>query len=792
MNNLETSNNFQTASDKETDRIDYKRIMYRALRYWYVVLGSLLTALMIAFIINRYTAKIYPVTASIIIKETEETGGAGELLYQNALVSPFRNYLNELYIIKSFPLIESAIHDLNFGVAFFSEGSIITSEIYGDLPFEVNILRHGEVISFRKSLVILNDKQYKLENIDANVEPFSSKTCSFGDTVSYAGVDFVLKVRKHEELNHGLDPLIFSYSHPQLLTDAYVSNLFAVWAEKGAGVVNLSVRGLNPRKEMDFLNGLIRRYQQYDLERKNETASRTIAFITGQLQSISDSLRHVENILQRFKDKNIVTDLGSEASRVYEKLEQMELQKTEMVIRENYFRYLISYIERDQDFDQIILPSSIGLNDPILGELLTQMVTLQLEIKRIIGRNKVENPLVTERKQRLGEIRNNIIESVKNQQNTDKFRTDQINKQIREMEKQLDYLPAAERQFVSINRNYSLLENLYIFLLQKRAEAGISKASTTSDIVVVNYPMAGGAISPKPAQNYILATLLGLFVPLLLFLVMEYFNNRVQSKDDIEKLTTIPFIGGVGHKRTEDNKAVLASPKSQIAESFRALRSNLSYFTKGKNNVTILISSSISGEGKTFTTINLATVLAFSGAKTLIVGADMRRPKIFNDFKLGNSVGLSSYLAGMNIFDEIVQETDISNLDIVSGGPIPPNPSELIMGQPMADFFEQARKRYDYILIDSPPLAIVSDAFVLSEHADHILFLARQNYTPKNMLKSVNEFYQNGRIRNISIVLNDIYKSGIGYGYGSTYGYGYGYGYGYSARKNGYGYYSES
>lgn len=790
MNSLETFNNFQAANEKETGNVDYKRVMYRALRYWYILLASLLLALAIAFIINRYTQRIYPVTASIIIKETEETGGAGELLYENALVNPFRNYLNELYIIKSFPLIESVIHELNFGVSFFNKGSILTTEIYGDLPFKVNILEHGEITTFKRSLVVLNGRQYKLETAGERSEPFASTTLNFNDTVSYEGVRFVLIAKRPEELKDGMEPLIFSYSHPQLLTDAYVSNLTAAWAEKGSGVVNLSVRGLNPQKQIDFINGLIRRYQQYDLERKNQTASRSIEFITEQLKEISDSLRHVENILERFKDRNVVTDLGGEASRVYEKLEQMELQKTEMLIRENYFRYLTSYIEKDRDLDQIILPSSIGLNDPILGELLTQMVGLQLEIKRIIGRSKVENPLVTERKQRLRQIRNNIVESVKNQQNTDKFRTDQINKQIREMEKQLDYLPAAERQFVSINRNYSLLENLYVFLLQKRAEAGISKASTTSDVVVVNYPMAGSAISPKPAQNYILATVLGLLVPLVLFLLMEYSNNRIQSKEDIEKLTTIPFIGGVGHKRTEDNRAVLASPKSQIAESFRALRSNLSYFTKGKNNVTILISSSISGEGKTFTTINLATVLAFSGGKILIVGADMRRPKIYNDFKLVNNIGLSSYLAGMNSFNEVVQKTDISNLDIVSGGPVPPNPSELIMGQPMADFLEQARKRYDYILVDSPPLAIVSDAFILSEHADHILFLARQNYTPKNMLKSVNEFYQNGRIRDISIVLNDIYKSGIGYGYGSAYGYGYGYGY--SERKNGYGYYSES
>src|SRR5690606_33327510 len=313
-----------------------------------------------------------------------------------------------------------------------------------------------------------------------------------------------------------------------------------------------------------------------------------------------------------------------------------------------------------------------------------------------------------------------------------------------------------ERQFVSIKRRYSLLENIYVFLMQKKAEADISKASTTSDIIVVNPPMrAGGAITPKVSQDYAIAAFVGNVLPLLIFALQEVLYTKVQSRDDIEKITNIPFLGGIGHKKDPGNLVVQNQPKSAVAESFRSMRSNLNYFTGSRDKVVFVITSSVSGEGKSFTTINLGTVLAFSGKRTLILGADMRKPKIFGDFKLHNSTGLSTYLAGMTqSFDDVVQATGIENLDLVSGGPVPPNPSELLLASRMDNFIQEALARYDYVLIDTPPLAIVTDAFVLSKYADQIVFVVRQNFTPKEMLRSVGDYYSSGRLKNVSIVLN--------------------------------------
>src|SRR5690606_11631449 len=315
------------------------------------------------------------------------------------------------------------------------------------------------------------------------------------------------------------------------------------------------------------------------------------------------------------------------------------------------------------------------------------------QTKVLEGGERSENPLIQAQRRQIAELKNDILEAVRSQQATDKIQLDFLNRQIESVERELSHLPASERQFRGIERRYSILESLYIFMMQKRAEADISRASTTSEVRVVNPPMvSGGPISPKFAQNYVMGTVIGLGLPFLMFVLMEVLNTRIQSREDIEKLTAIPFIGGVGHKRSGSNLEVLNRPKSALAESFRALRSNLNYFLGKKDKAVFLITSSISGEGKSFTSINLASVLALSGKRTLIVGADMRRPKLFSDFELEDKVGLSTYLAGLADFGSVIQRTSFEGLDLITGGPAPPNPSELLMTERMADFIKEARQ----------------------------------------------------------------------------------------------------
>lgn len=758
--------------------IDFRRVLFRAIRFWYLIILSLLIALTAAFLINRYSKRVYQITTSIIIKESQEVA-EGKFVYNNALVNPYRNFYNELYIIGSYPLISSVITSLNYNVIFYREGNLKSTEAFNTVPVKFNVLK-SEAMPYGQSFyfTILDQKTCKLEQFDEDAAAAQAEMIiPFNDSVSFNGYRFYVELLSAERaLLYKDQKFLLVILDPAEVTKSYVSRLKPSWAEQGSSVVNLDISGQTPQKEINFLARLTEIYQQYDLNKKSQAASSSLDFIDKQISVINDSLKVIETQLQRFKNKNVITDISGETLRLYEKLEGLELQKTELIVRQNYFNYLDDYIKNSaNDLDQIILPSSVGVNDQILTNIITRMVDIQTQIKL-----NQESPIVADKRKQVQQIKTDLLEGIKGLRSTDRIKREYLEKQIKVVDSQLDYLPEAERRLVTIRRNYSLLESIYIFLMQKRAEAGISKASTTSDIVVVNPPrQVGGAITPKINQNYLIAGMIGLTLPFALFVLIEVLNNKVQSREDIERHTSIPFIGGVGHKSGGDNLIVHNKPKSSVAESFRALRSNLNYFTSTKTKKIFLITSSISGEGKTFTTINLGTVLAMSGKKTLIIGADLRKPKIFSDFQLGNSLGLSSYLSNMNSFEEVVQKTPVDNLYLLSGGPVPPNPSELLMGDRMAQLIKEAQAAFDFIVMDTPPVALVTDAFVLSVYADHTIFLVRQNYTPKTLLKNADEFFAQGKIRHLSILLNDIQKSGPGYGYGYGYSYGYGYGYGY-------------
>ncbi|MDX1627560.1 MAG: polysaccharide biosynthesis tyrosine autokinase, partial [Fulvivirga sp.] len=343
-----------------------------------------------------------------------------------------------------------------------------------------------------------------------------------------------------------------------------------------------------------------------------------------------------------------------------------------------------------------------------------------------------------------------------------------------ELQAEIKLLPTAERQFIHINRMYEINENLYIFLMEKRAEAAIMKASTTPDVKVVDPPMvSGGKISPQTSRNFGIAVILTIIIPVLFLYFKEFFNTKILYKEDIDEFTTIPFLGLIGHDNSTGNLIVDKNPRSAVAESFRTVRSNINFFTADKRKKVILITSSISGEGKTFCSINLASVIALSGKKTVIVGADLRRPKLFNDFDLNNNVGVSNYLINTASFDDIVQHTGIENLDLISSGAVPPNPSELLMNKNMDKLIDELKDKYDYIILDTPPIGLVTDALILMKYADLTVYLVRQNYTPKGSIMSTQEMYESGQLNDICILFNDVKVQKYGYGYGYGYNYGY-------------------
>jgi capsular exopolysaccharide synthesis family protein len=782
-------------SESTTAPLNFKRVFSRAIQHWYLIVLSILVTLTAAYLYNRYTTRIYAVSASIIVREGTENAAAEFLYKSNPLVNPYRNFYNELYIMRSVPLLQEVIENLNFGVQWYRQGDIKTSEVYiPNFPIKINVLP-GNVKPYGKSFAftIVDENSFRLTRSgeEESQQPGGSDVHRFNDTIATDGFRFI--ATKSGQLTGATDnDYTVLFVNPTSLAKTYAARLRTTWAEQGSSVVNLDMSGPLPQKEVDFLTKFIERYQQYDVDKKNLVATKSIEFLDTQLATIGDSLTYFDKQIETFKGEHFLTDFESEAERAFEEISELETQKAKLILSDNYYKYLDNYIRTGRESDQIVPPSAVGITDEILTGLITQLTQLQFGLRMQGSQQSDRNPLVVEQRNKISQLKKDILEGMKSIKATQKINKDFIDKQIRTLETKVARLPQSERQMVDIRRSYSIRENLYLFLMQKRAEAGISRASTTSDIIVVNPPsQVGGPITPKPAQNYAIAMGLGLIIPFLFFIGSELMNDKVQSKEDIQQATSIPFIGGIGHSvNSETNLVVWSKPKSALAEAFRSLRSNLNYFTQGKEKKVIMITSSVSGEGKTFTSVNLATVMAMAGKRVVIIGADMRKPRIFDDFKLNNDKGLSTYLSSMATLKEVTQRTNIENLDMISAGPVPPNPSELLMSATVEVMFRELLQEYDYILLDTPPIGLVSDAFSLMPYAHHTIFMVRQNYTPKMFLKNIQELFERREIRNVSLLFNDIVKTGPGYGYGYSYGYGYGYGYGGSSKEGGY--YSEN
>ncbi|MFZ6009148.1 MAG: polysaccharide biosynthesis tyrosine autokinase, partial [Bacteroidota bacterium] len=688
----------------------------------------------------------------------------------------------------SFPLMQEVVEDLHFDVSMFREGDIKTTEYY-DPDFPVDILvvpgskRAGRPIYFTITSESTFDLTY--EGLEDQNEPAKSfKNMSFNDTVRINGYSLYFRKKTSVHDFIGVN-LLVTFQDPFSVAKAYSGKLSVTWAQPGSSVVDLEIRGPIQRKGIDFLNRFIERYQVYDVEKKTRESKMAISFLDRQLQVIGDSLRQFEDQVERFKKRNLITDLQTESDRLYQKLTGYEEQNFKFSLSENYFQYVEGLLSND-NYAGIFTPNSVGIDDPILAELITQLLEEQAQVNlyktnadRGVDKS-LENPALMSKVQRINYIKKDIGKAIENARTTQRINQKFIQEQVRLLEEQLRKMPSTERELVDIQRNYHLRETLYVFLLQKRAEAGLSEASTTSDIVVVNPPVAGASISPKSTQNYGIALGFGLLLPLIAFVLAEWINDRVQSREDIEQVTNVSIIGGIGHNPSADPMVIFSRPKSAMAESFRALRSNLSYFTSGKDHQVFMVTSSIPGEGKSFATLNLASVFSLAGKKTLVIGADLRKPKLFDELNLKNEKGLSQYLSGMATLEEIIQPSVHENLYLIAGGVTPPNPSELLLKPEMGSLLRLLREQFNYVILDTPPLALIADAFVLAAHADHTLFMVRQDYTPRSVLQALQEYYASGKVSKVSIVFNDLRKKGMGYGY-----HGYGYDYGYGSRSRG-------
>ena len=466
-------------------------------------------------------------------------------------------------------------------------------------------------------------------------------------------------------------------------------------------------------------------------------------------------------------------NLSFQGEKLYEKMNTLENERVIIVMNRKYYDYIRNYLESSTDISDLVAPSSMGVQDAVLNNLIDEMLALNNQRMNYIQMSNPKNLFLKNLEIQISNLKTTILENIKYNYNKSTIALQDIDSRMAKLNSQITYLPKTERELIGMERQFKLNDAIYTFLLQKRAEAQIARASNAPDYEVVDEALnfRAGIISPKTKLNYIIAAFLGLFFPFIIIITKDFLTNKITEIKEIEQISSLPIIGQVFHNKTKSTAIIRDFPKSPLADSFRAIRTNLQFFAKGVDKMIIQVTSSMSGEGKSFCSINIASVYALLGKKTLLLGFDLRRPALYKDFNLKNEKGITSFLINKAEIDEIIQPTQIENLDLISGGPVPPNPVELIASQRTRFFFNELKKRYDYIIIDSSPLGAVTDSFLLFEFADINIFTIRHNYTIKEAVKTNLKNIKNKNVKNITLLINDIKlkKNSYGYGYQSKY-----------------------
>lgn len=785
------------------ETIDFKAILFKVLQRWYWVVLSLALALSTAYIYNKLSLPVYKINTSVLIKDDKSKSiNPADFMQSFGLFGDKKNLKNEIGILQSYYLINRAISHLNLEVSYYQRSSFVTKELYNDSPFIVefdSVSPQPVGASFKLNFISKNEFTIESKAAQFSLFDYTKRRIvldsengfalkgkyRYGETIKTPYCTFKVMPSGRplfaEELNSEYS---FRFNNTNALTLAYQNKIEVAPSDKESSFVILSLEGTNVNKIADVLNSLTKVYLERNIERKNMVAVNTINFIDSQLDGITDSLNRAESSLQNFRAANKIVDINYQSQKVFDKLQDLEKEKATAAIKAKYYDYLEEYFDKNKNLTDIVTPSSIGIEDPLLGELISQLVKLASERNAIVLKNKSKNPQLATYDININNLKMNIRENIKNIVANSKIASNDINSRIAEMTGLINKMPKTERELLGIERKFKLNNEIYTFLLQKRSEAQIAKASNIPDNEIIDKARLTEhkPISPKKGMNYAIAFVIGLVIPIGVITLIHTLHNVIESKSDIEKLApNVPFLGSVLNHDKESKTVVMDYPKSRFTESLRSIRTNLQYFIKNSDKQTILVTSSFSGEGKSFVSINLASVFALMGKKTVLIGFDLRKPRVFEGLTDMHEIGLSTCLIGKTTLEEVIQKTKLSTLDVITSGPVPPNPVELIASDTTKEMLDQLRTLYDVIIIDTPPIGIVSDAFVLMENADVNIYIARQDITNKKLFASLVQELVSKKPKELCVVLNGVTLSG------SSYGYSYGkYGYKYYSQQNDY------
>lgn len=771
-------NSFQSEQQKnrvELWNLSIKDLVFKYVRFIPLFIVSVAVALLGAFLYLRYTIPIYSSAGSMIIKGNDQgkAGSKGDKVDELFDGNRSQSIQTEMEILKSKPLMKRVVdkHNLHFG--YYAVGKIKTANIYKTGSFLVKGVVKDSSRSFSFRVKFLNNEEFKVGD-DARVYKFGQE---------FTTTNGIFSLQKTNG-GAGTNTYNIVWQTTDQVAAMYANALRIMPKTAGTGILIISMQSTNPNLAADVINGVMEEYDLYSLEQKKLSSDQILVFVNERLAENSRKLDSVQRLYLDFQTRNKLIDAETQTGKYFEVIAETDkniLIQTEILGNAQYVDEYLA--DKKNAFSRIVVPSSLGLADNTLVGFIEAYNQAQMERKKLVDANvPVAHPMVKELDEQIEKTRLNIRESLRNLQNVARESLAKNRQRGSVGESQLSAMPEKVKEMLELKRQVELYQGLEKDFTVKKEETAISRASTVSNSEIIDKAAPSGTpVSPKKRMIQAIAVLLGILIPALFIFVGEVLNDKITTRFDIEKITPVPIIGEVGHSFSDKALITTKTNRSMVAEQFRIIRSNLKYVIHGKEKAVILTTSSFSGEGKSFISTNIASVLALAGKKTIVLEFDIRKPKLISGLGLSKSQGITNYLVGKtdNPAELIREVPEQPNLFVMGCGPVPPNPSELLLDPSVDKLFAWLKDRFDMIVIDTAPIGMVSDAMTLGKYADTTLYIVRQNYTFKKQVALIDEFYREQKLPKMSVVINDVkVKPGYGYyGYG-RYGYGYGHGYG--------------
>lgn len=780
MENENGSPNYNKQEDNSG--INPKEFLLKYLNYSWLFATFILLSLVGAWLYLRYTQPMYNVSSTLLIRNDNERGGAGmssqDMFSDIGLFQSTTNKQNEMIILGSRTMMERVVKSMGLQKKYSVIANVKTTDIYPDYPLEL-VINHLRDSSKPFSLHIHVSSDWSTFRIGEGKEEYA-----VGKEIVMPQATFKLIPR--ESSYRDLDYREFIIQWLPLMTAAnhYTHNLVVNPANDLSNVLSLSYLHENPILAAGILNELMKQYNEAAIEDKNEMNRKILTFINDRLYLVENQLDSVEGNFQRFRTSRDIINLPIQSEMYFSNINQLNENVRHQEVQLQIVDLLEQYISQPEN-RLTLVPSTLGLTDPTLVELVSGYNKLVRDrLAELQTGATVNNPIIKNLEQNIEEARMKMLQNLSNIKKVYVNNIKVLNEQNGSLKKQITSIPEKERQATEKVRQQEIKKNLYLFLMQKREESEIAQASTIASSRILDLALPNSnLVSPIPSRVYSIALLIGIILPILIIYLRDLMNDKVITRGEIIKGTNAPLLGEVGH--SENEKVLLFPDNSRtiVAEQLRILRSNLRFVLGDQfNKPTILVTSSFSGEGKSFISTNLGATLAISGQKTVILELDLRKPKILVGLGLAKGHGLTNYLVGSANLEDLAKPVpQVDNLYVIPCGPVPPNPSEILLTPKFNQLFAWLKENFDCIVIDTAPVGLVSDAFTLSQYADATIYVIRQRYTFKRQINFIDELYRKQKLPKMGILVNDFISEGTKgyYGYGaSKYGYGYGYGYG--------------